>query len=134
MTNLEPAARRAALVWGAAALVVLAIALLPVPWCPWALIARVPCPGCGLTRATLAALRGDVHGAFRLHPAVFVVTPTVVVVLVRDLWGFTRRGVWGEGQRGGRVTTAFVGLVVATLLGVWLARFLGFFGGPVPIE
>jgi len=111
----------------------LAIVFLPVPWCPWAAFAHVPCPGCGLTRATMAALHGDLRASLGFHPLALLITPTILIVLFRDLYGFAKRGVWGEGQQGGRVTTILAGALAAAMLGVWIARFFGCFGGPVPI-
>lgn len=112
----------------------LAIVFLPVPWCPWAAFAHIPCPGCGLTRATLAALHGDLRGSLMFHPLALLITPTVLITLSRDLYGYARRGVWGEGQTGGRATTVFAGVLAAAMIGVWIARFLGYFGGPVPVS
>lgn len=39
--------------------------------CPFAILFGFPCPACGLTRAGLLLLRGDLAGAFRMHPAIF---------------------------------------------------------------
>ena len=36
--------------------------------CPIRSLTGIPCPGCGMTRAWLAALRLDILGAFRYHP------------------------------------------------------------------
>ena len=38
-------------------------------------ITGIPCPGCGLTRATLALIRFDWPEAFRFHPMVFLLWP-----------------------------------------------------------
>lgn len=39
--------------------------------CPSAILFGFPCPACGLTRAGLLLLRGDLAGAFEMHPAIF---------------------------------------------------------------
>jgi hypothetical protein len=100
----------------------------------------VPCPGCGLTRATLALVHGDVHGAMRLHPLVFVLAPLFALALGAALVDYVR------GPRAGALTasppawwTGRIGLGLASALlmlvvGVWALRFAGYFGGPVPVE
>ena len=35
--------------------------------CLWQELLSIPCPGCGMTRALLAALHGDMTAAFRYH-------------------------------------------------------------------
>lgn len=40
--------------------------------CPIYWITGVPCPGCGMTRALVSLLRGDIQGAFFMHPLIFV--------------------------------------------------------------
>lgn len=41
--------------------------------CPVRLCTGIPCPGCGLSRAYLALLRGDPAGAFTFHPMFWAV-------------------------------------------------------------
>lgn len=36
--------------------------------CPFLLIFRFPCPGCGLSRAMLSFIYGDISEAIRYHP------------------------------------------------------------------
>ena len=38
------------------------------PGCPFKYITGVDCPFCGMTRATIALGRGDVHAALGFHP------------------------------------------------------------------
>ena len=42
--------------------------LLDLPSCMWIFLYEIPCPGCGMTRACLAALRFDFAAAFYFHP------------------------------------------------------------------
>jgi hypothetical protein len=107
------------------------------PLCPVAGTFGVPCPGCGLTRATLALLRGDVRAAFHLHPLVWLLSPLFVgfvsVALLELMRGprpqpNAARLNWSS--RGVSVVAIF--LLVASI-GVWLARFAGYFDGPVPV-
>lgn len=52
------------------ALILLVGAALPLPlWpCPWLALTGQPCPGCGLTRAALAAGRGQWGRSWQLNP------------------------------------------------------------------
>lgn len=45
----------------------LSIAGLPAWNCPILAATGIPCPGCGLTRATLQLVRGDFAGSFQTH-------------------------------------------------------------------
>src|SRR4051812_16948199 len=58
---------------GLVALAFIAAVAFEVPLCPFAILTRHPCPGCGLTRGTLALLHGHLGEALRFHPLVPVV-------------------------------------------------------------
>jgi hypothetical protein len=107
------------------------------PLCPMAGTFGVPCPGCGLTRATLALLYGDVRSALHFHPLVWLMAPlfigfvaTAILELVRPRAKPARTPRLDWSSRG--VTVVGVVLLVA-MLSVWLLRFAGYFGGPVPV-
>lgn len=125
--------RRAARL-GVFAAALAALLALDVPLCPVAVIGRVPCPGCGLTRATTELLHGHLAEAVRLHPLAPVVSPLVIALVAYGLVHFVRHGRWpAQSGRAGSWVAA-VGIALwALLLGVWLARFHGAFGGPVPV-
>jgi hypothetical protein len=97
------------------------------------LLLGVPCPSCGLTRAARFAVGGEFAAATAMHPLWFLVLPFVAVMGVSESALYVRDGAWGGvmGRRG--VKHVAWGLVVA-LLGVWIARELGAFGGPVPLS
>jgi hypothetical protein len=112
------------------------ILLSQLPFCPLAGVLGIPCPGCGLTRATLAALHGDLRGALRLHPLVFVLTPlfvwTVSVAAVSYVRGPRVRHdpkLWLSP----RTTTWLASALLLATLGVWGIRFFGYLGGPAPV-
>jgi hypothetical protein len=116
------------------------LALLAVvfeaPVCPTASLLGVPCPGCGLTRATLALLRGDWRGALHLHPLVPLLAP-----LYFGLIGAAALGYVAGPERSrrrlrftGRWVNPIAWALLALVFGVWLARFFGAFGGPVPVH
>ncbi len=49
----------------------------------------VPCPGCGMTRATLELLSGNISAALHYHPLVVFFYPAVIVLFL--LWKFCRK-------------------------------------------
>ncbi len=110
---------------------ILSLALLDVPLCPVAALTHRPCPGCGLTRATLALLRGHLREAMGFHPLAPLVCPLVVGFLLYEAVVYVRRG---RVRALGGVGLTAAGLVLwALLVAVWIARFCGAFGGPVPV-
>ena len=107
---------------------------LRVRLCPFAIVTGHPCPGCGLTRATVALLQGHVGEALHLHPLSVVVSPLFVAMFAYNALVYVREGRWAaaEGVQGRWVTAGALALT-ALLVGVWIARFLGAFGGPVAV-
>lgn len=111
-----------------------AVILFGIPVCPTAHILHIPCPGCGLSRASLALLRGDLALAFRIHPAVFAVLPVLglymlaqVTLYVNPEWTALEkllRARWLERS----IIAMMIGVII-----LWIARFFGAFGGPVPV-
>ena len=51
--------------------------------CPLRSATGIPCPFCGMTRAVVAAVHGDVVTSLRFNPAGLLVLAIAVVVLVR---------------------------------------------------
>ena len=102
--------------------------------CPLAATFHIPCPTCGATRSTLALVSGDFSGAL-LNP----VAPILVVLL----GGFAGRLVYVAARDGNirafdqhRVVRAMLRAFVLTMvvaLVVWILRFFGLLGGPVPV-
>ena len=107
------------------------------PLCPVAGTLGMPCPGCGLTRATLALLRGDVSGAFRFHPLFWLLTPLFVgfvgVAVLELVRGPTPQPRPALVRWDNRTLSIAATLLLAVTLGVWLARFAGYLGGPAPV-
>lgn len=52
--------------------------------CPFSYFFRTACPGCGITRAHLAALRFDFKTAFQYHPLFFTVAPILLYTAHRN--------------------------------------------------
>lgn len=111
-----------------------ALVALGAPLCPVAAVTRVPCPGCGLTRATLALFQGHVVEALHLHPLSPIVGPLVIGGLIFGGLHFVRHGRWPAQSGPSARWVAALGITLWVLLfGVWLLRFHGVFGGPAPV-
>ena len=105
--------------------------LLP---CPTALLLHVPCPGCGMTRATLALVHGDLHESLRFHPLALLVLPALATVFGVNTLVYVRTGVWGFVERQmGRSVTVLAAVMLVLVFAVWFSRFFGAFGGPVSV-
>ena len=103
---------------------------LGLPTCPYALALHQPCPGCGLTRATMSLLAGDLHGALALNPLAPIVCPVGVTMSAYGVLSYLIRGRVGLESKG----VALVGTTLClALFAVWIARWFGAFGGPVPV-
>lgn len=50
--------------------------------CIFKLITGFYCPGCGITRAILSILKGDVYQAFRYNSIIFIDIPVIVALLI----------------------------------------------------
>lgn len=121
----------AALVAGAVGLV-----LADTPLCPTAFFLGVPCPGCGLTRATLALLHGDLAAALHFHPLAPLLSPLFAAALGKVLVDYVRATPPRPGPSWwtSRPALWLASILLVLVLGVWLARFAGYLGGPVAVE
>jgi len=99
--------------------------LLTSTSCTLRAITGLPCPGCGLTRGLLAALRGDLAEAFRMHP-LFWLAP-VILLAVLALLVF-----WPDllnSRAANHVWLALAGLFI----GVYLVRMILYFPTAEPL-
>lgn len=108
---------------------------LDVPICPSRGLLGIPCPGCGLTRATEALAVGDFASMLRFHPLAPLLTPLVMFSVIRA----TARsaGLIGPSKKDplGRLPNWFWSSFMVVLLGLWIGRMAGFFGGlPDPLD
>lgn len=106
----------------------LALYLLDIG-CVFRLMTGIPCPGCGMTRAWLAALRFDFAAAFAYHPLFWMVPIAFVLAFVRD--GATSNKL----KRGIDIVIAVLCVLV---IAVWIVRLVNpadaglLFGGHAP--
>ena len=115
------------------------LAATGLPLCPMAGVLGIPCPGCGLTRATLALLHGHITTAFHFHPLVLVISPFFAWLTASAAYGYVR-GPRPNAQRNlkpwlaSRTATVLLSALLVATFVVWVARFRGYFGGPAPVE
>ena len=125
---------RAAALAGPALLLAVALFVSP-PSCPLATRFHVPCPGCGLTRASRLLLSGDVSASLHLQP---LLVPLVLAMAALGVGVVAATLVHGHPgalvqARSGRAVLVFALVVTAATVALWALRFTGFFGGPVPV-
>ena len=107
-----------------AAAVAAPLALLPFSPCLLRHVLGIPCPGCGFTRALVAAARLDPAAALRWHP---LSLPLLGLAAVAAVLAFVASdAAWR------RFVTVATGVAGVALVLVWALRFAGCFGGPVP--
>lgn len=83
---------------------------LQIP-CLFQWLFHIPCMGCGMTRAYLCLLQGDVGGAFGYHP-MFWSIPLLVVLYFTD--GKLFRKFW--------MNTALIGVLLAGFVVNWIVQ------------
>jgi hypothetical protein len=92
--------------------------------CPLQSALGIPCPGCGLTRATVALVRGEFAAAFNLHAFAPVLLLCLALLAVAGLLPAARReafaGLVGRFER--RTKVSYV--VLGALLLYWSVRLL----------
>lgn len=94
------------------------LGLVPYTTCLVKLIFRVPCPGCGMTRATLRLLHGDVLGSLGYHP---VALPGALGLVVASVLALTLPDGHPAWDRFVRVSLSALGVALAV---AWGLRFV----------
>jgi hypothetical protein len=84
------------------------------PGCPFKTATGMDCPFCGMTRATIALGRGDVHAALGFHP----LAPLVLVGML-GLMALIVAGRGDVAMRGRRVY-----VILGVIAAVWVLRFV----------
>ena len=92
--------------------------------CPLFHATGIPCPGCGLSRASAALLHGDIDHSLRMHAFALPVLLGVVLVLVTAvLPAVPRAKLLAVSERIER-RTGLMALLLIALLVYWLARLV----------
>ena len=79
---------------GASAILAPALLWRVAPPCLFTLLAETTCWGCGMTRASLAFLRGDFVAAWNFNKASLLVLPLLLALYARHLlmiWNYARK-------------------------------------------
>ena len=122
-------------IWILPFLIIGVVASLNLPICPSRVLVGLFCPGCGLTRATMALMRGDIPGMIHFHPLAPLLTPMMGWIFLNELL-VTLEKVPKKSRfdliyrlpRGGWIA---IGVLA---FGVWIARAMGSLGGlPGPL-
>lgn len=131
--RLNPKLRRIGIVT-LVATAMAAAAYFELALCPMAVVTGIPCPGCGMTRATLSALHGDFATAFRYHPLALLIVPLFATYATAHAVSYIRHGVSQVDKIvSGKWVDRLLVLFIVAMIGVWVARFFGAFGGPAPV-
>jgi hypothetical protein len=103
--------------------------------CVFARLFHLPCPGCGSTRAVLALLGGDLHGVLRFNPFGPVIALLLGTFAVQAIVSAARHGDFRDVGAGrfGPVLRIAAFVIAGAEIALWIARFFGAFGGPVPV-
>ena len=101
-----------------------------IPICPSRVIFGIFCPGCGLTRGTLALVQGDLKTMWFFHPLAPIMGPLLGWIFLHGFLVAT-----GQLAPGGKADLTqtlpsrfwlFLGVL---FISVWLARLMGTMGG-----
>jgi hypothetical protein len=97
---------------------------LPAFVCPWQKLTSLPCPGCGMTRSTLALMKGNFAESLQYNALTWVVLLFWIITAVgitiparyRKVW-ITKIGEWEQRSRWG---LWFGGILAIYTLTRWL--------------
>lgn len=101
---------------------VLTAAGLPGWTCPCLTAFGIPCPGCGVTRAVLALLAGDLRGALRIHAFAPVFAGVLALLTAAVVLGPAARARLAAALQFLEERTAIGPLLLGALLVYWATR------------
>tara|TARA_B110000037_G_scaffold223129_1_gene302524 strand:- start:18514 stop:18897 length:384 start_codon:yes stop_codon:yes gene_type:complete len=90
-----------------------------MPGCVFRKTTGFDCPGCGMTRASYAALNGNLVAAFRYNPVGMVLLPLALFALSIEVAGWVRGKPLPFGIRTGRWGATVLAVI---LIGWWILR------------
>jgi len=118
--------RKFALVVAGTAGIQITLVSLSLPgWeCPFFRITGIPCPGCGLTRAVILLLKGEVQASLRFHafaPILLLTAVSLILVLLLPR-SITQPAISKMEML--EQQTGFTVIILVGLILYWLARLL----------
>lgn len=127
-------ARRALLAIGAWTVAV-APAALSIQRCTIARVFHRPCPGCGMTRAMQLLLLGDWRASIAMHPLAVPMLVAGGAFAASTVWATYVYGLpLVHKSRLGRISIGLLAVTYAACIVLWALRWMGYFGGPVPVS
>ena len=87
-------------------------------------ITGIPCPGCGLTRAYLALLHGDIKGAWNFHPLFWFIGPLIIFIFV-----FREKL-----QKNKKAQMIICSFSLVLIIGVYIYRMIKLFPDTAPMD
>lgn len=83
--------------------------------CPIHYFFHIPCPGCGITRANIAALHLNFKKAFEYHPLFFTAAPLVLYTSYRNML---------KKRLSGKAESIILIILAVSFIGVYIFRIL----------
>lgn len=120
-----------ALVWIVGALPL----LTGIAICPIATVFHRPCPGCGMTRAILFLLHGNVGASLSMHPLAVPTAAVQIGVAAASIGVTLERGTPFDilKTRYGRASVIVATIVLGLAVVLYVVRAFGLAGGSVPV-
>ena len=95
------------------------LALVPFSTCLVKITTGRPCPACGMTRASLRLLHGDLRGSLALHPLALPAALALAVAVALAVALRPGHPLWDRYVRGSLAAFGFA------FLAAWVARLAG---------
>ncbi len=101
--------------------------------CPFAKLFHIPCPACGSVRTLHAVFDDNPPGVWSGNPPALLVIIVTGLLGLRAIYVMYRDGHFRELTKGrfGSALARALYVLAAIEVFLWLARFFGYFGGPL---
>lgn len=74
------------------------------------------CPGCGITRACLSLIKGNVHASFSYNPFLYIAGPCIIYLIVRGDLNYIKKDTYRLGTAD--TVLIYILIVAALVFGV----------------